>query len=84
MNETYDKMKQRAKDTMTIKEHDTPHNIVTKVGVVQELNSFLDKLFDWVVEKLLYIFTLIKQALPWCMQKVKDLFLFLKDLFLYI
>lgn len=81
ISEKCNKIKQKVKDTLKITDHDAPQEIVAKVGMVQELDSFLDKLFDWIVEKLRYIFSLIKKGLQWCVQKVEEFFQHLQTLF---
>ena len=40
-----DMMKQRAKGALNIDKSDAAETVVIKVGVLQELDSFLDKLF---------------------------------------
>ena len=77
-----DMIKQRTKDALKIDKSDAPETVVTKVGVVQELDSFLDKLFNWIVEKLAYFITqLIEQGLQWCKQKAFQFFEFLQSFF---
>ena len=77
-----DLMKQRAKDALKIDKIDAPETVVVKVGVVQELDSFLDKLFNWIIEKLAYFITqLINQGLQWCKQKASQFFEFLQSFF---
>ena len=77
-----DMIKQRTKDALKIDKSDVPETVVTKVGVVQELDSFLDKLFNWIVEKLAYFITqLIEQGLQWCKQKAFQFFEFLQSFF---
>ena len=77
-----DLMKQRAKDALKIDKSDAPETVVVKVGVVQELDSFLDKLFNWIIEKLAYFITqLINQGLQWCKQKASQFFEFLQSFF---
>ena len=77
-----DMMKQRAKGALKIDKSDAAETVVIKVGVLQELDSFLDKLFHWIIEKLAYfIMQLIEQGLQWCKQKVFQFFEFLQSFF---
>ena len=74
LEKAFDKFKNDYMEIAKIKKTDKPEEIKLKMEVQRGLVAWLKDLFAWVVGKLKEIFAMIKKAIQYCFEKVKELF----------
>ena len=81
LEKAFDTFKKQYMEMAKIEKTDTQDEIKLKMEVQKGLVAWLKDLFAWVIGKLKEIYAMIKKAVKWCFDRVKELF---KQLFSFI
>ena len=74
LEKAFEKFKTQYMEIAKIEKTDKPDEIKLKLEVQRGLVAWLKDLFAWVIGKLKEIFAMIKKAIQYCFEKVKELF----------
>ena len=77
---TYE-MEQSIIEVLKVNPGDTREEVEAKKSATKAMVDWLQELGRWLVQKLREIFTAIKGAVEWCMDRTKELFQYLWSLF---
>ena len=82
ITEKCEQAKMSVTSALTINEGDDPETVRTKVSLVDEVTAFIERLFNWIAQKIVqYLVEIVRKGVQWCVDKAKAVFDYLRTLF---